>query len=1148
MNLNLQIYVAQPQKGHFRASIPFIDALSQPAEGTSPAQLKEELMFRALELVHGQMNPSQFDALLPPETAQLVNVWLEVERQVDPDRPPVSMNAWTHVIAGRLAGDENVHVWVPAVPGECFAIEGMEEVYEGARAWAEQWANDNDLGDLSILESDFPARLEKLQVELGFPSADPHDEDSGPPGGRLRRPEALVQVATNLTHRAEDGSLRRAYGRQKLVDELVEVMTASTPAHVCLVGPAGSGKTAIVEEAARQTFELQQVYQQRRDLWQTSGDRIIAGMSIIGQWEQRAEAICEELSERGDVLVVDDFLGLVRAGKTYEGNSNVARFIEPYLDQGRFSMIAEATEATFEVARMEAPGFVERFRRIQVPELDHERTLSIITDLVRALEAQQRVRFTPDAVEAILRLSGRYLRQEAFPGKAVRLVRQCFTAAVRQLTESLETDASNDTSRGAGLDIDVVQARGGEVRIDPDLVANVVHRQTGLPLRLLVPGRGRAPDEVQATFESRVFDQPEASEVVTSLIVATEQGMSDPQRPLGSFLLIGPSGVGKTETAKALAVDLFGGRDRLVRFDMSEFSEPGAATRLIGTAREPDGELTGRVRIQPFCVLLFDEIEKAHPMVLDLLLQLLGDGRLTDAAGRTVDFCNTVVLMTSNLGAGSEERWMGFTEKAERDRRLHYQRAAEQFFRPEMFNRIDRVIPYRPLSSETLRRIARRTLRELLERRGLRQGQIMVDVDRRLVEHLVSGVVDRRYGARTLAHRIEQKLITPLARKLADHDPDQGLTRAVLTPTEGEGGDTLGMELRLRTLLPAERVESRPQGFQLFVDQVDGESLAGAADRLRTRLDYLVAQLERCEQSQTKQRIDATYEEALEELNTLASSGQTISNEIAERVRQRELCRGQFREVRKRLEALLDPDQTGEMQLPDLDNFEKPKLHRWTETADEIFGRLTWVKTQMQALSEKDADAATLIVEGLSGDFHKLLGHWRRWMTDFADAFDVNLAEAGWSSDGWRELGPDDTLFGMSALAISTEHPGIAAAFDALSGYLWAPQPPSHGHHALVLLTSRDQGSSDTKTLIDALDQRDTGASDAEDHAIEFVFRDGLLDQPRLDHGLPTPDQRGNAAGFAAELVFGRLALVCETVQECSDDADAVSSAITEAT
>lgn len=1111
MKLNLNIYVSQPQKGHFRASVPYVESLAQPVEGTSPAELKEELMFRTLELVHGAMNPAQLDALIAPQSVQLVNVWLEIERQVDPQRPPVSMNAWTHVLTGRFAGDDNVHVWIPTVPGECFAIEGMGDVYEGTRAWAEAWAEENNLSDLSVLEAGYPARIEVLEADLGFPAADPREEQDAVPGGRMRRPEALVQVATNLTHRAEDGGLRRAFGRQKLVDELVEVMTASTAAHVCLVGPSGAGKTAIVEEAARQTFEMQQVYQQRRDVWQTSGDRIIAGMSIIGQWEQRATAICEELDERGDVLVIDDLLGLVRAGKTYQGDSNVARFVEPYLEQGRFSVIAEATEATFEAARLEAPGFVERFRRIQVPELDFESTLAVVTDLVRALEAQQRVRFTPDAVEAILRLSARYFRQEAFPGKAVRLVRQCFTAAVRHLTE--ETDL--------------------EARIDPELVARVVHRQTGLPLRLLVPGRGRTPDQVEEAFTSRVFDQPEAADVVTSLIVATEQGLTDPARPLGSFLLIGPSGVGKTETAKALAHELFGGQDRLVRFDMSEFGEPSSATRLIGTAREPDGELTGRVRIQPFCVLLFDEIEKSHPMVLDLLLQLLGDGRLTDAAGRTVDFSNTVVLMTSNLGAGSEERWLGFTEKGERDRQLHYRRAAEEFFRPELFNRIDRVVPYRPLSSETLRRIARRTLRELLERRGLRQGQIMVDVDRRLVEHLVTGVVDRRYGARTLAHRIEQKLITPLARKLAGHDSEAGLTRAVLGP-DGDGG----MELSLRTLSEARRADERPPGVELFIDRVDGDSIEGAPQRLHTRFDYLIEALEACEQSEERAHIDATYAKALDELNSYAAAGSPIPNDVAERVRQRELFREQFRELRASLEALVDPDQTGEWEIPDFEQFDKSKLHRWSERADEIFGRLTWVRCQMRALAGCDADSATLIVEGLSGHYHELLLRWRRWLESFAEAFDVNLAEAGWSSEGWRALedGDDEKMRGMSALAVSAEHPAISAAFEALAGYLWAPKPPSHGHHGLVLVTTRPlspsaPGSSDVSALIDALDARDRAASRGEELAIEFILRDGHLEQPRLQNRLPLPDVRGSAAGFAASMIFGRLALECAPIE-----------------
>ncbi|MFW5967635.1 MAG: hypothetical protein ACOCV2_08965, partial [Persicimonas sp.] len=334
MEIQLPIYVAQPSKGRFEASVPFVDRLAQPIEGTSAAQLKEELMFRALELVHEGMDPSSLDALLPPAGVQLINVWLELERQVDPDRPPVVMDAWTHVVTGRFEGDDLVHVWVPRAPGESFAIGSVEEIYEAGRAWALDWVEDNDATDLEVLSADHPARIEHMEVDLGFPSVEPRGEAGAPQVGRMRRPEALEQVATNLTHQADDGGLRRAYGRDGLVDELVDVFTASTPANVCLVGPSGAGKTAVIEEATRRTFELQEAYQRRRDIWRTSGDRIIAGMSIIGQWERRAEAICDELADRNDLLVVEDLLGLVRAGKTYGGHSSVARFIEPHLSQG----------------------------------------------------------------------------------------------------------------------------------------------------------------------------------------------------------------------------------------------------------------------------------------------------------------------------------------------------------------------------------------------------------------------------------------------------------------------------------------------------------------------------------------------------------------------------------------------------------------------------------------------------------------------------------------------------------------------------------------------------------------------------------------------------------------------------------------------
>lgn len=1106
MKLTLSIYVAQPQKGHFRASIPWVHSLAHPVEGSSPARLKEELMFQALEMVHGGVAPAQLHSLLGPKNPQLLNYWVDLPLQVHLERAPVRMGAWVHVIAGRQPGDSLIHVWIPALAGACFAVEKMDDIYEGLCAWAEQWARANHVSDFSVISAEYPARLETMEVDLGFPAASAHAEEDEPLSGRMRRPETLTQVATNLTHHADDKNLKRAYGRQEIIDELIEAMTSERAAHVCLVGPKGAGKSALIEEAARQTLELQRAYQQRRDVWQTSGDRIIAGMSIIGQWEQRVEAICDELEARNDVLALDDLLGLVRAGRTYQGDSGVARFIEPYLEQGRFSVIAEATEATFEAARGEAAGFVDRFRRIQVPALPADPTIAILNELVRALEAQQRVRFTPDAVEAIVRLSGRYFRQESFPGKAIRLARQCFSAGVRRLSDASEY----------------------EVRIDPQWVAEVVHRQTGLPMRLLVPGQGRDPEQVKRAFGRRVFDQPQATDVLSSLIVATEQGLCDPKRPLGSFLLIGPSGVGKTETAKALAEDLFGGRDRLVRFDMSEFSEASASTRLIGTSYEPDGELTGRVRIQPFCVLLFDEIEKSHPMALDLLLQLLGDGRLSDAAGRTVDFSNTVVLMTSNLGAGSEDRWLGFSPTSETDRQLHYRRAAQQFFRPELFNRIDRVIAYQPLSPRTLRRIAQRTLRELLERRGLRQGRVMVDVDRRLVEHLVGDTVDRRYGARTLAHRIEQRLITPLARMLAGHDPHQKeLTRALL------GVDNSGeLELKLLQLSEAARAERRPRGVQLFVDHIDGDSQDGAPERLRARLEYLIEGLERLESSRQRAQIEREFGEALDALNARAAGGEqlgqgradeALADDIAERVRQREIFRQRLRVLRQRIEGLADPEQRGAWEIPDLESFDKPRLHRWNERVEQIFGELSWSRAQALALAERPVNQATLIVEGLSGDSADLLAHWQRWMRALAQSLQINLAEAAWASDGWRPANGE--LSEVSALAFSAEHPAIAAAFDTLTGYTWAPLPASHGHHGLALSSSEPTGSSESARLLDQLEVRDISATRGAQLQVEFRLEDGHLHQPRLGTRRALPPARTNAADFAKRLIFERLAL-----------------------
>jgi ATP-dependent Clp protease ATP-binding subunit ClpC len=311
----------------------------------------------------------------------------------------------------------------------------------------------------------------------------------------------------------------------------------------------------------------------------------------------------------------------------------------------------------------------------------------------------------PGALEATLRLTERFLPNEAFPGKAVRLLR----AALDRVVEP-------------------TPARGGgqERRYGPAQVQATLQQRTGLPDFILDPAQALTRDEIVARFQRHIAGQPEAIGAVADLVLTLQQGLCDPDKPLGTFLFVGPTGVGKTESARALARVLFGSPERLVRFDMSEFTLASSVTRLLGHPGAPDGELTSALRVQPFCVVLFDEIEKAHPRVFDALLQLLGEGRLSDAAGRLADARQAVLVMTSNLGVREAASQVGFARGGAEGARAHYLTAAQRFFRPEFFNRIDRLIPFRSLDPEALRRVVDQQLGELLGRRGIARANLLV--------------------------------------------------------------------------------------------------------------------------------------------------------------------------------------------------------------------------------------------------------------------------------------------------------------------------------------------------------------------------------------------------------------------------------------
>lgn len=1080
--------MAQTKKGLYEVSMPWVPSLAEPLRGPSAAQLKEELMFRLIELAHTSLPPFLLDRLIPPVAPYLNNIYVEIERQIEPDRPPVSLTAVIHVVAGSWGEEEEKRLWIPKAPQETLVLPTLDDLYATVNQWVRDYADEHMLDSLEPLQSMHHAYLDTITVDIGYPSL-LDDEREGPPeklSGRLTRPETLEQVATNLSHRAEDSTLSAAYGREKLVDELVDVFTSKRPMNVCLVGPSGVGKTAIVHEAARRAWAMNTAYQERKDIWQSAGDRIIAGMSIIGQWEMRTEAMCRELKERKDVLFVESLIGMLQAGKTTHGDSNVARFIEPYLEQDHFGIVTEATEETWTLARSIAPGFVDHFRRIQVPELGYKETLGVLSEFIRDIEAHHQVRYTADAMESVLHLSRRFFQNDAYPGKAVRLIKQCQYEALRYVNEF---DWEYQT----------------EVRVDTDLVARVVQRQTGLPLTILEPGKGRAPDEIRRQFESRVFGQPEAIEAVSALVATIEQGLSDPRKPLGSFLFIGPSGVGKTETAKAIATDLFGSVERMIRFDMSEFSSSMGISRLIGTSRDPDGELTTKVRLQPFCVLLFDEIEKAHPMVIDLLLQVLGDGRLTDAAGRNVDFRNAVIILTSNLGAGTEERWMGFSDTSTSDRRLHYLRAAETFFRPEIFNRIDTIIAYRPLDAEALRRIARRTLQGLLERRGLRQAQVMVDVDQALIDYLATRSVDKRYGARTLAHRIERTLITPLAEKLISEPVSQDVTRVVISPSQD------GVQMDFIHLNKAPR-----QSEKVALAPAPKE-LAGVVTSLEDLQKHLLNTLKDARFSE----ISAQYETILDAINNEAKQG-SVSAQLADQLTSREHVINQIERIEERLQGLHDPKNPGEFSVPTHSEETKSRLQGLSKMLRELEEASIWADVQLESLANGES-GVTLVFQGLSGPAGEIMSKWHRWVEVIQEKFELNGSFAYLDRSAWQTSRPRD-LARAHGFAFSSTAPGARAIAHSIGGFTWCPRAASIGHHALLHIGTLDEAHVSSEALRDAL--KANGTPHIGEDFIEFVESEGHLEDVRTGLRLPIPEDRGqNLNTFMTQILVPRLYL-----------------------
>jgi ATP-dependent Clp protease ATP-binding subunit ClpC len=616
----------------------------------------------------------------------------------------------------------------------------------------------------------------------------------------------LDEFGRDLTQDAREGKLDPVIGRADEIEQTIEILSRRTKNNPALLGEPGVGKTAIVEGIAQRIVndEVPETLAGRRVI-QLDLAGMIAGTKYRGEFEERLKTVIDEISAASDelILFIDELHTVVGAGAA-EGSMDASNMLKPKLARGELHVIGATTLDEYRKNIEGDPALERRFQPVFVREPTVEETIEILHGLKDRYEAFHRVRITDEAIIAAAELSDRYIRDRFLPDKAIDLIDQA-SARVRLRTKtkdvdtrSLEEDlrrlarerdqatAAEDYDRAGELK-EQIESRQGDLEgkrrerqrapeVTADDIAEVVSRATGIPVSQLSTEERERLMRLEQELHGRIVGQDEAVQAVAEAVRRSRAGLGDPNRPIGSFLFLGPTGVGKTELARVLAEALFGSDELMVRFDMSEFQERHTVSRLVGAppgyvGYEEAGQLTEQVRRRPYSVLLFDEIEKAHADVFNILLQILDDGRLTDAQGRTVDFKHSVVIMTSNLGADRIQQYArqgGDFDELKDD----LMEVLRQSFRPEFINRIDEIIVFRALTDEQLAEITKLLLDRLVRR--MRAQRIELEFTDDAVQLLAREGFDPEYGARPLRRTIQRLVENELSRMVLDGSVEPG--------------------------------------------------------------------------------------------------------------------------------------------------------------------------------------------------------------------------------------------------------------------------------------------------------------------------------------------------------------------------------------
>ena len=678
------------------------------------------------------------------------------------------------------------------------------------------------LTDLNIDPQKIYGEIIKLIKEVDEASAIKGKEKGNV--GSFNSTPTLNQYGTDLTKKAEEGKLDPVIGREKEIQRVIQILSRRTKNNPCLIGEPGVGKTAIAEGLAEKIISgnVPETLKNKRVVsLDISG--MVAGAKYRGDFEERIKKSLNEVKKSGDVILfIDEIHTIVGAGSA-EGAVDAANILKPLLARGEVQVVGATTTNEYRKYIEKDAALERRFSPVMVEEPTNEDTIKILEGLRDKYEAHHNIKISDEAIKAAVEYSTRYINDRYLPDKAIDLIDEASSKLkmktytkpedIKKLEDEIEklnnekeeAIATQNFEKAAKLRDKV---KNKKIKLEEkqenwknnntknvniltsEDVANVIATWTGIPVNKITQSENEKLKNLEANLHNRVIGQDEAVTAVAKAIRRGRVGLKDPKRPIGSFLFLGPTGVGKTELSKALAENLFGNENTMIRVDMSEFMESHSVSKLVGSppgyvGYEEGGQLTEKVRRKPYSVILFDEIEKAHPDVMNMLLQILEDGRLTDSQGRTVSFKNTVIIMTSNVGARliTDKNMLGFSnsKNEEEENKKDYTNTKKEVmaelkktFRPELLNRIDDIIVFHKLTDENIGKIIDLMLKEVKNR--LKAQNIEIEISKEVKDLIAQKGTDKAYGARPLRRAIQNMLEDKIAESILDGKIVEGKT------------------------------------------------------------------------------------------------------------------------------------------------------------------------------------------------------------------------------------------------------------------------------------------------------------------------------------------------------------------------------------